>query len=172
MEIRNRGQQTCFFLGITRESTIVAFIFRLFKPGLVSFIRFFCVCIFPPPALFWDLPPILLTADLSTAYSVLVLPADFWTCVLHKKDDLLGSQLVWELDFACFLWDVGDMMYVNACCVLVGGDRPAEYSFTSFKSTAHLLNLKLAAITSFTPLKKGYSVQVVTLWLLTAAYFL
>lgn len=64
------------------------------------------------------------------------------------------------------------MMYVNACCVLVGGDRPAEYSFTSFKSTAYLLNLKLAAITSFTPLKKECSVQVVTHRLLTAAYFL
>lgn len=55
----------------------------------------------------------------------------------------------------CLLWDVGDAMCVNACDVLVEGDRPEEHFLKYFQFKAHVLNLKLAAITSSTHLNSS-----------------
>lgn len=137
MGIRGSGAQSWFFLCMKWEhyffSQYLAFLNLVYL-----FHFFFSLCVQYIPYLLSNLPYYPNPADLSSA---LVLPAGFLTSILCKKDDLLGSQLVWKLNFSiCLLWGMDDMTNVTVYC---GKGIELEIFF------GHL------AITGFTRLSKS-----------------
>lgn len=71
-----------------------------------------------------------------------------------------------------FLWDVGDMLYGEGPLCVSGGRQTCRVLFNFLKSKAHLLKIKLVAITSFTSVKNVCIIQVITPWILAATCFL
>lgn len=163
------GPQPWVFWVLPESALLLAFTFRLFfKPGLVSFSWFVCASVFP--YIFWDFPWFFQLC--------------IWVVSVVCYYFLLTSGLVSYIE--CFLWIIfylktpfyvfpmgcgwHDVWWRTTC--LSGGRQTCRVLFNFSKSKAHLLKLKLAAITSFTSVKNVCSVQVITLWILTATYFL
>lgn len=114
------------------------------------------------PHLFWGFPH---ASNLSSAWRVLVLLPDFWTCILHKKSCYLGITSFFE-SWILHLFPMERGWYDVCECLLYLQWREINLESPCFKSK------KFAPVPSFTLLEHGYSVQVVALWILTRAYFL